>query len=446
MNRLRRACKGTPALIEFDSLPFKYREALIKKNGGIPHRTLKNKLFADEISLDMDAVSFYQNYRPAGNKIQDKKQRQLANEASILNTIACKYKAHLKRQSSGNKISEFWRNPVTVLPGIKAEWPHKLPLTERNLKLKFIAYQENGYRALVNAHYGNQKTRKVNQHLEALLKHLYTQSWKPNYEEVWDGYNKFITGVKILVNATTGEIYNPKDYEPISVSTVRSYMRAWRNASGTEKTRSRSKIGYNAKNRSYADLRVDHAGAIISMDDRELPFRLKGTHKRVVGYFTADVASGAIIGWAFARPKMRYGDPHGKGLALIFNCFRNTFEQLDYYKVNMPAEVEVENHLMSGLKDTSLKEGNLFQFVRYAEAENPQEKSIEGFFRILRYKYDRKVKGFLARPFAKTEAYQGRPESEEKQAYTFDQIVELAIENIIEYNNDFTPQSEKISG
>lgn len=45
----------------------------------------------------------------------------------------------------------------------------------------------------------------------------------------------------------------------------------------------------------------------------------------------------------------------------------------------MPAEVEVENHLMSTLKETTLKEGNLFPFVRFAAAENPQEKSIEVF-------------------------------------------------------------------
>ncbi|MCT3661078.1 hypothetical protein HZR00_00930 [Elizabethkingia anophelis] len=446
INRVRRACKGTPALIEFDSLPFEYREVLINKNGGNPERTVKNQQFADEISLDMDAVSFYQNYKPAGEHLKADKQRQLANEASILNAISIKYKAHLKRQSSGNKTSEFWRNAVNVLPGIKTEWPHKLPLTEKNLKIKFNAYQEDGYRALVNGNYGNQRTRKVNENLESLLKFIYTQSWKPNYEEVWDGYNKFVTGVKILVNSNTAEIYNPSEYEPISVSTVRSYMRKWSNASGTEKKRSRSKIGYNSKHRSYADLVVDHAGAILSMDDRDMPFRLKGTNKRVVGYFTGDAASGAIIGWAFARPKMREDDPHGKGLNLIYDCFRNTFEQLDYYGVNMPAEVEVENHLMSTLKETTLKEGNLFQFVRFAEAENPQEKSIEGFFRVLRYKYDRKVKGFLARPFARAEANQGRPEAEEKQDYTFEQIVEIVIENIIEYNNDLHPNQKKYPG
>lgn len=446
IKRIRRACKGTPALIAFDSLPLEYREKLIKLNGGDPAKTVKHQMFCNEIVLDMDAVAFFENYRPAGEKIDDNRQRQHANEASILNAIAKRLKAHLKRQSSGSKIGEFWRNACNVLPGIKSEWPHKLPTTEKNLRKKFDRYMEDGYRSLVNGNYGNQHTRKVNEHLEELLKFIYTQSWKPNYMEVHQDYMAFVSGVKILVNQETGEVYSPRDYEPISVSTVRAYMNKWSNAVGTQKKRSNSRIGYNAKHRAYASLKVDYAGALLSMDDRDMPFKLQGTNKRVVGYFTADACSTAIIGWAFARPKMRDDDPHGKGMNLIMDCFRNTFEQLDYYGVNMPAEVEVENHLMSTLKDTTLKDGNLFQFVRFAAAENPQEKSIEGFFRILRYKYDRKRKGFLARPFARSEANQGRPESEEKVEYSFEQICEMVIENIIEYNNDLHPNQKKFPG
>ncbi|WP_395974197.1 hypothetical protein [Chryseobacterium cucumeris] len=447
INRKRRACKGTPALIEFSSLPLEYREELIKLNGGSPEKTVKHQQFADEIQLDMDAVSFYQNFKANGSPIKKDRQRQLANEASILNAIAMKLKAHLKRQSSGSSQAEFWKNAAKVLPGIKTEWPHKLPTSEKFLKKKFFTYidENGGYRSLINGNYGNQNTRKVNENLESLLRFIFSQSWKPNHEDVWRDYISFINGVKILVNENTGEIYNPNDYEPISVSSVRSYMKKWSNAVGTEKKRSNSRIGYNAKHRSYADLIVDKSGSIISMDDRDMPFRLKGTTKRVVGYFSSDACSGAIIGWAFAKPKMREDDPHGKGMKLIKDCFRNTFEQLDYYGVNMPAEVEVENHLMSTLKETTLKEGNLFQFVRFAAAENPQEKSIEGFFRVLRYKYDRKIKGFRARPNARNEANQARP-GEENVEYSFEQICEIVIDNIIEYNNDLHPNQKKFPG
>jgi len=446
INRVRRACKGTPALIEFKSLPLQYREELIKLYGN-PEKTVQHQQFAEEIQLDMDAVSFYQNYKANGSPIKKERQRQLANEASILNAIAMKLKAHLKRQSSGASQAEFWKNAAKVLPGIKTEWPHKLPISEKFLKKKFFAYvdEDGGYRSLVNGNYGNQNTRKVNENLENLLLFIFAQSWKPNHEDVWRDYMKFINGVKIIVNEKSGEIYSPNDYEPISVSTVRTYMKKWSNAVGTEKKRSNSRIGYNAKHRSYADLIVDKSGSILSMDDRDIPLFLKGTTKRVVGYFSSDACSGAIIGWAFAKPKMREDDIHGKGLNLVFDCFRNTFEQLDYYGTNMPAEVEVENHLMSTLKETTLKEGNLFQFVRYAAAENPQEKSIEGFFRVLRYKYERKIKGFRARPHARSEANQARP-GEENVQYTFEQICEIVIDNILEYNNDLHPNQKKFPG
>lgn len=445
IERVRRACKGTPALIAFHSLPLEYREKLIEQNGGDPEKTVKHQAFCDEIEMDMDAVAFYSNYKPAGEEIKKDRQRQYVNEASILNAIAKRLKLHLKKQSSGAKSSIFWQNACKVLPGIKGVWPHKLPTTEKNLKRKFEKYQEDGYRSLVNGNYGNQNTRIVNEHLEELLKCIYTQSWNPNYVEVHRDYMAFVSGVKLLVSEETGEVYNPKDYEPISVSSVRTYMRKWSNSVGTQKKRSNSRIGYNAKHRSYANLKVDYAGALLSMDDRDMPFKLQGTRKRVVGYFTADACSTAIIGWAFARPKMREDDSNGKGLNLIFDCFRNTFEQLEYYGVNMPAEVEVENHLMSNLRETTLKEGNLFPFVRFAAAENPQEKSIEGFFRILRYKYERKIKGFRARPHARSEFNQSRP-NEEHIEYSFEQICEMTIEHILEYNNDLHPNQKKFPG
>lgn len=445
IERVRRACKGTPALIAFHSLPLEYREKLIEQNGGDPEKTAKHQAFCDEIEMDMDAVAFYSNYKPAGEEIKKDRQRQYVNEASILNAIAKRLKLHLKKQSSGTKSSIFWQNACKVLPGIKGVWPHKLPTTEKNLKRKFEKYQEDGYRSLVNGNYGNQNTRIVNEHLEELLKCIYTQSWNPNYVEVHRDYMAFVSGVKLLVSEETGEVYNPKDYEPISASSVRTYMRKWSNSVGTQKKRSNSRIGYNAKHRSYANLKVDYAGALLSMDDRDMPFKLQGTRKRVVGYFTADACSTAIIGWAFARPKMREDDSNGKGLNLIFDCFRNTFEQLEYYGVNMPAEVEVENHLMSNLRETTLKEGNLFPFVRFAAAENPQEKSIEGFFRILRYKYERKIKGFRARPHARSEFNQSRP-NEEHVEYSFEQICEMTIEHILEYNNDLHPNQKKFPG
>jgi len=73
IERVRRACKGTPALIAFHSLPLEYREKLIEQNGGDPERTVKHQAFCDEIEIDMDAVAFYSNYKPAGEEIKKQK-------------------------------------------------------------------------------------------------------------------------------------------------------------------------------------------------------------------------------------------------------------------------------------------------------------------------------------------------------------------------------------
>lgn len=447
INRLRRACKGTPALIEFRSLPADYRDALIKKYGD-PDEAAKWQSVADMVTADMEAIRYYADFRLAdSNELPKKNQKLYSNEASIFNAFEILMKKTLKHQSSGATLSGFWTMCSSALEGLQLEWPHKLPKTEKRLREKYEKYKEQGYRALISDKFGNQNTRVVNEHIESLLRNIYIQTWKPNYKKVHAGYIEFLQGKKGLVNKETGEIYDRNNYEPISESTVRNYMTKWSNAVGTHKKRSGSRIGYNSKYRSYADTVTDYAGTIISMDDRDLPWKMHNG-KRPVAYLTLDVASKCFIGWAFAKPKTRDDDNvNGKGMRLVMDCFRNTFDQLEYYGVNMPAEVEVENHLMSTLTETTLKEGNLFRFVRFAAAENPQEKEIERAFRILRYHFDKLQNngaGWQPRPFARDEANQKGLRDDVK--YTFEEICEMAENSINEYNDAPHPDQKKYPG
>ncbi len=447
INRLRRACKGTPALIEFRSLPAEYRDALIEQYGD-PDEAAKWQSVADMVTADMAAIKFYTDFRLAdSNELPKKNQRLYSNEASIFNAFEILMKKTLKHQSSGATLTGFWTMCSNALEGLQLEWPHKLPKTEKRLREKYEKYKEQGYRALISEKFGNQNTRIVNEHLESLLLNIYMQTWKPNYKKVHAGYMEFLHGEKGIVNKETGEIYDRNNYEPISESTVRNYMTKWSNAVGTHKKRSGSRIGYNSKYRSYADTVTDYAGTIISMDDRDLPWKMHNG-KRPVAYLTLDVASKCFIGWAFAKPKTREDDNvNGKGMRLVMDCFRNTFDQLEYYGVNMPAEVEVENHLMSTLTETTLKEGNLFRFVRFAAAENPQEKEIERAFRILRYDYDKLQNngaGWQARPFAKDESNQKGLRDDVK--YTFEEICEMAENSINEYNDAPHPNQKEYPG
>lgn len=115
----------------------------------------------------------------------------------------------------------------------------------------------------------------------------------------------------------------------------------------------------------------------------------------------------------------------------------------------MPAEVEVERHLMWDLRETTLAEGNLFNYVRFAAAENPQEKKIESLFNQLRYQFDKKQNdglGWLPRPKARREANEGSHETAKPHTYDYEEVVGMAIDSMIEWNGSPHPDQKRFPG
>lgn len=439
--------KGNHALIALDSLKPEWRTKIISMFPN-PQKIAETNAFSDFITEDTDAIKFFEDVRKIQPRMTANHVTRHSNEAAILNGFKKKYDGILKHSSRGASTRGFWKKAVGILDGLQHNWPHKLPKTEKHLKEKYERYVEHGYRTLLKG-WDNQNSRVVNAEIEQLLNSIYCQYFKPNHVQVLKDYLEFLAGKKDIVNKITGELYDRTAYEPVSESTVRNYLTKWENQVVTHSRRSNNRIQFGQKHRAYASLHVEHAGAILSLDDRDLPWKMHNG-KRPVAYIAADVASECFVGWAFAKPATRENDSvHGKNLNLVYRMFQNLFQQLDFYGVNMPAEVEVENHLMSTLKETTLKEGNLFRYVRFAAAENPQEKNIEGFFRRLRYDFDKLQNnglGWLPRPHARDEANQARLEDAEKHTYDFEQIVQMATDSMMQWNAAPHPNQKKYPG
>lgn len=440
--------KGNHAIIDLESMPSEFKKVIYATFPN-PKKVAETNAFSEFITEDTEAVAFFNNYRTAAGKgLKAKHITRHCNEAAILNGFKRKIEGILKHTSRGATTRGFWTKAVNVLDGLQTQWPHKLPNTEKRLKEKYERYQQHGCRSLLKG-WDNQNSRVVNAEIELLLNSIYCQYFKPNHVQVLNDYQAFLDGKKELVNKITGEIFDRTEYEPVSESTVRNYLTKWQNQVVTHSRRSNNRIQFGAKNRAYASLVTDFAGSILSLDDRDLPWKLHNG-KRAIAYIAADVASECFVGWAFSKPAQREDDQvYGKNLRLVNNMFQNLFQQLAFYGVNMPAELEVENHLMSSLKETALKEGNLFRYVRFAAAENPQEKKIEGMFRRLRYYYDKRQNnglGWLPRPSARDEANQARMEDAIKHTYDFEAIVQMATDSMMQWNADLHPNQKKYPG
>lgn len=439
---------GNCALIDLESLPFEYKRVIAAKFPN-PKKVAETNAFADFIEEDTEAIAFFQKFRNAnGSALKASHITRHSNEAAILNGFHKKIDGILKHSSKGATTRGFWKKACGVLDGLQDRWPHKLPRTQKRLREKYDRFIQHGNRSLLKG-WDNQNSRVVNEEIEALLNSIYCQYFKPNAAQVQGDYQSFLEGKKDIVNSRTGEIYDRTTYEPVSDSTVYNYLTKWESQVVTHSRRSNNRIQFGARHRAYASFTTDYAGSILSLDDRDLPWKMHNG-KRAIAYIAADVNSECFIGWAFSRPAQRDDDKvYGKNLRLVNNMFQNLFQQLDYYGVNMPAEVEVENHLMSTLKETTLKENNLFRHVRFAAPENPQEKSIERIFRRLRYQYDKKQnggKGWLPRPHARDEANQNRMEDTEKYTYDYEEIVSMAMDSMMQWNEALHPNQKKYPG
>ena len=225
-----------------------------------------------------------------------------------------------------------------------------------------------------------------------------------------------------VINKKTGEIYDPKEYPQLSNRAITTFLNKWDVKIGTHAKRSGNRQQLMQDFIPYESMeRPTLAGSIISIDDRQPPFEYeKG--KRMWWYIGIDLASEAIVAWAYGKTKEE----------LIKNFYKNVVINHHNWNVQLPAELECESSLNSSFKNTFLRNGAMFEKVNI-HANSARSKMIERFFRDMRYELEKHQMGWLARPFAKNEANQAS--AEKKTIVPYDKLVKQCFSNIMLWNN-----------
>lgn len=456
INVIRRSSKGTPALIEFDTLPDKFKSAIIDQFGD-PYKKVKHFNFTNEIQPDAEAAEFYSNYRLSDGRTlpcgpDNDVQTEYRTNAEILNAIKKIVVAKTaKRRALGGKINGIWDNISAMVNSLnKNRFKHSLPTNARRLKDRYKLYAKNGYTALIHKGYCNDNSRKVNTKLERLILSLYTMPDKPYTSTVHENYLAFLGGALRVVDTTTGEIYDKDDFYEngapiiISESTVWNYINDPKNRAIVDKYRSGGLEFNNTHRPHHHRHKPIYSLSKISMDDRDLPRKLHDG-SRVKAYYSYDVTSGCVIGYAYSRKKTK---------ELFIDCMRNMFRFLNQNRIGIPMEVEVEHHLVNTYKDDLMKAETVFPIVRWCNPGNSQEKHAEHFNKAKKYGYEKRYQGGIGRWYAKLEANRTIREkvfdednsNYKEQYYDIEELVADDIEVIEKYNNDLHPNQKKYNG
>ncbi|MCF8308434.1 MAG: hypothetical protein K9I68_05435 [Bacteroidales bacterium] len=450
---VQRGGNGRHALIQYSTIPERFKRKIEEKVGD-PHRLVKYQAFRKHLVADRDAIQFYANYQlQDGRYLPTERAKEYHTNAMFLNAIhAVQNNTKAKRQALGGRKQGIWAQLTRIVNELKEEYQHTLPGNQLRLKNKYKKYINEGYTALIHKGYGNSNSRKVNEALERLILSIYTMNNKPYVQVVHDIYLQFLAGQVDVVDNQTGELFDRMDFyndkgEPITVSdaTIWNYVNDPKNRVVVDIKRN-DRHQWNDVHRPHMHRRLpDYSLSKISMDDRDLPRKLQDG-SRVKAYYAYDVKTGAVIGVSYSSYKNK---------SLFVDCMRNMFRFLDSLSLGIPAEVEVEHHIVNQFKDDLMKAGVVFPFVHFAAAGNSQEKRAEHYNRAKKYGYEKRYQEGIGRFYSKLEANKTRNEkvwyddgtvSTKEKTYSYDQLVNDDLEVIERYNNDLHRDQKRYKG
>ena len=442
---------GNYVLVEVATLPVRFRERIQEKYGEMKVDILRD-WFAQHYVMDAKARAFYTRFRfDNGEALPPEHINEYTVNASVLQAVIALLNDTkiLRKAMQGGGVN--WSEMAGAISYYQAEFGHTLPLSTNRFKARVNEFRESGYECLISKKFQNQNKRKVTYTIERLVLSLAAQEQRPYATVVMEMYNQFLCGELEVTDLETGEIYNPEEFvdkkgNPIVLSegTIANILNDHKNKALLSKVHD-SSWDFNNRYRPYHLRKVaTFAGSKISLDDRDLP-RPMHNGQRVKAYYAYDVASGAVVGYAYSRLKTK---------ELFIDCMRNMFQTLDRNGLYMPAELEVEHHLVSNFADGLMNAGTVFPLIRWCNPGNSREKRAEHFNRTKKYSVEKRLQTNIGRWYAKLEA--NRPKEEKVydelnntykvKTYSYEELVADDIRAIQEYNSQLHPNDKKYPG
>lgn len=431
LRKLQSGGKGRPMLIAYDSLPKEIQDEI----GNPAKREFMEKFY----DIDKEADRFFSAYTfDDGTRLKVIHKEEYITNASMLKACAeLKRAREFERRTKGGSMKNIMK---TVLSDamhfnqfLKARYQtqHTLPTSLKRFKELFKEFTkpETGYNyaCLISKKHNNKNRQVVSDEIIELLNDMFADfEAKPTRSEVSRQYEAFLSGYLQVINPDTGELYDHTGYPKISDSTIVNYLGTWYNKIGTYTARSGDRQRDMARFKPHHSFkRPQHAGRIISVDDRQPPFEYAPS-QRPWFYNGIDLASEAFTCWVHGKSKQ----------GIIIEFYRQMVRNYTEWGVNLPLEIECESSLNSSFRDTILRPGVMFDHIRI-EANNARGKRIEAYYRQLRYAVEKGREGWLARPHAISEANQEGPAK--RKLIPYQDIIKGCLKDIEDWNN--TPHS-----
>lgn len=442
---------GSYALVEIATMPLRFQERIKLKYGDMKEDIIRNWL-GSHYHIDAKAREFYTRFRfDNGDALPPEHIQEYTVNASVIEAVmrAMEDATFMRKAMKAGPVN--WGELAGAISYYQAEFGHTLPVSSNRFKKRVNDFKANGYESLISRKFMNQNRRKVTYDIERLLLSIDAQPEQPFNTTVWEQYNLFVQGELELYDPETGEVLNPADFTDkdgnplvLSPATVANYLNNPKNKALRAKLHM-SQWDFNNAYRPYHLRSIgEFSLSKVSLDDRDLPRPMKDGN-RVKAYYAYDVVSGAVVGYAYNRYKTT---------ELFLDCMRNMFQTLDRNGMYIPAELEVEHHLVSDFADGLMQAGTVFPLIRWCNPGNSREKRAEHKNREKKYGVEKRTQVGIGRWYAKLEANRPKEEKvyDEKnntykvKTYSYEELVADDIRAIETFNAQPHPNQKRYPG
>lgn len=442
---------GGYVLVEIATMPLRFQERIKLKYGDMKEDVIRNWL-GSHYHIDAKAREFYTRFRfDNGDTLPPEHIQEYTVNASVIEAAmrAMEDATFMRKAMKAGPVN--WGELAGAISYYQAEFGHTLPVSSNRFKKRVNDFKANGYESLISRKFMNQNRRKVTYDIERLLLSIDAQPEQPFNTTVWEQYNLFVQGELELYDPETGEVLNPADFTDkdgnplvLSPATVANYLNNPKNKALRGKLHM-SQWDFNNAYRPYHLRSIgEYSLSKVSLDDRDLPRPMKDGN-RVKAYYAYDVVSGAVVGYAYNRYKTT---------ELFLDCMRNMFQTLDRNGMYIPAELEVEHHLVSDFADGLMQAGTVFPLIRWCNPGNSREKRAEHKNREKKYGVEKRTQVGIGRWYAKLEANRPKEEKvyDEKnntykvKTYSYEELVADDIRAIETFNAQPHPNQKRYPG
>jgi hypothetical protein len=199
---------GSYALIDYSSLPQRYKDAFEAKHGGSPEALLKGQDTCNTFRIDSAARKFYfDKVLKNGEHIPDRTQEEYTVNASVLNALLADYNTQKQLRNALNNGTRInFESIHAKSEQLRRRYGHTLPKNAARLRSKITEYRECGYGCLISGHFANVHSLKVTKAAgDWIIAKRRSRVPVYNIDQIFNEYNSVapMKGWKALQSKTT---------------------------------------------------------------------------------------------------------------------------------------------------------------------------------------------------------------------------------------------------